>query len=71
MARQVGTLLTGTLMPRFAPDPTAVQKCLETGKTAKSFEYGKCLGYTSHGYTSHETFEYGKCLETGKCQNPL
>ena len=37
-------------------------KCLEIGKTAKSFGYGKCL---ETGKTA-KSFEYGKCLETGK-----
>ena len=35
---------------------------LETGKTAKSFGYGKCL---ETGKTA-KSFGYGKCLETGK-----
>ena len=38
-------------------------KCLEIGKTAKSFEYGKCL---ETGEKTAKSFEYGKCLETGK-----
>ena len=40
--------------------PLIAFECLETGKTAKSFEYGKCLETAKEA----KSFEYGKKIGT-------
>ena len=61
--------------------PLIAFECRETGKTAKSFEYGKCpetgkqqnlsVGPKSLPTGGHRTTLFGKSLETGKQQNLL
>ena len=73
MDRRDDTVLAGKLLtPCFAPawrgpDPTSVQKCLETGETTKLFEYVTCLETAK----TSKSLEYGRCLETGNTTKSL